>query len=345
MHPRATFAHELRTPHGSAAELGYRMPAEWTRLDTVWLSHPHNPTTWPGCLAEAQAQHANFAKELRRFVTVQIVGEDLPLTTDDAWIRDYGPIFVKNAAGELACHDFHFNNWGGKYGDCGNDDVVPQYVARMIGVPLWIHDFVLEGGSIEVNGAGTVMTSESCLLGPGRNTGMRRADIEAALHEYLGTEHVIWLPAGIEGDDTDGHIDDLARFIDVATIAAVRAPAGHPDHAVLERNWALLGAATDQSGRRIERVPLPVPEPRSWYFPPEDDWQGGERLVPASYANFLIANEGVLVPTFAQASDEAALRLFEQLFPGKQIVGVPAQHLVVGLGSLHCLSQQQPMAG
>ena len=174
---------------------------------------------------------------------------------------------------------------------------------------------------------------------------MTRAGIEAALHSYLGTSHVIWLPAGIEGDDTDGHIDDLARFVDASTVAAVRTPPGHPDHAVLERNWVLLGEARDQHGKRIERVALPVPEPRSWYFPPEDDWQGGERLVPASYANFLIANDGVLVPTFAQASDDAALRLFSELFPGKQIVGVPAQYLVVGLGSLHCLSQQQPAVG
>lgn len=345
MHPRASFVSELEIPTESAAALGYRMPAEWTRLYCVWLSQPHNPTTWPGCLAEAQAQHAEFAALLRRFVKVQIVGTDLPLATDDAWIRDYGPIFVKNAGGELACHDFHFNNWGGKYGDCGNDDVVPQHVARLLGVPVWIHDFVLEGGSIEVNGIGTVMTSESCLLGPGRNVGMMRAEIEAALHDYLGTSHVIWLPAGIEGDDTDGHIDDLARFIDASTVAAVRTPAGHPDHAVLERNWELLGEARDQDGKRIERVALPVPEPRNWYFPPEDGWAGGERLVPASYANFLIANDGLLVPTFAQASDEVALRLFEELFPGKQIVGVPAQYLVVGLGSLHCLSQQQPAAG
>lgn len=345
MHPRAPFASELETPTQTAAALGYHMPAEWEPLAAVWLSKPHNPTTWPGCLKEAQAQHANFAAQLRRFVTVQIVGEDLELATDDAWIRDYGPIFVKNAAGELACHDFHFNNWGGKYGDCGNDDVVPQHVARRLGIPVWIHDFVLEGGSIEVNGAGTVMTSESCLLGPGRNAGLTRVDIDAALHAFLGTRHAIWLPAGIEGDDTDGHIDDLARFVDAATVAAVRAPAGHPDHDVLERNWDVLGQARDQDGRRIERVALPMPEPRSWYFPAEDDWPGGERLVPASYANFLIVNRAVLVPTFAQASDDAALRLFEQLFPGREVVGVPAQFLVVGLGSLHCLSQQQPARG
>jgi agmatine deiminase len=344
-HPHADFFVKLKVPTESAAALGYRMPAEWEPLAAVWLSLPHNETTWPGCLAQAQAQHANFAAQLRRFVEVQIVGVDIDLMTDDAWIRDYGPIFVKDASGALACHDFHFNNWGGKYGTCGNDDVVPQHIAHRLGVPVWVHDFVLEGGSIEVNGAGTVMTSESCLLGPGRNAGLSRVDIEAALHAFLGTRHAIWLPAGIEGDDTDGHIDDLARFVATSTVAAVRAPEGHPDFAVLERNWEVLGAARDQDGRRIERVALPMPTPRRWYFPPEDDWAGGERMVPASYANFLIANGGVLVPTFAQESDEVALRLFEELFPGKEIVGVPAEFLVVGLGSLHCLSQQQPAAG
>ena len=195
------------------------------------------------------------------------------------------------------------------------------------------------------NEAGTVMTSESCLLGPGRNAGLTRVDIDAALHAFLGTRHAIWLPAGIEGDDTDGHIDDLARFVDAATVAAVRAPAGHPDHEAPERTRHPPGRPAAQAARPIERVALPMPEPRSWYFPAEDDWPGGERLVPASYANFLIVNRAVLVPTFAQASDDAALRLYDHLFPGGEVEGVPAQFLDVGLGSLHCLSQQQPARG
>jgi agmatine deiminase len=340
-HPR--IPQPLTELTASAAELGYRMPAEWEPLSALWLSRPHNPTTWPGCLAEAQAQHAHFTAEARRFVPVRSLGESIAIATDDAWIRDYGPIFVKrDSDGALALHDFHFNNWGGKYGDCEHDDLVPQKIALLLGMPLWIHDFVLEGGSIEVNGCGTVMTSESCLFHPGRNASMDRTTIEAELHAALGTTRLIWLPAGIAGDDTDGHIDDLARFVSADTIAAVRAPKNHPDHKVLERNWSALKRARDQNGNRIQQVALPAPDPIFWDFPPEDDWPGGIRQVPASYANFLFANRGLLVPTFDQPSDEVALRILEQLFPTRQIVPVPARYLVVGLGSLHCLSQQQP---
>lgn len=341
-HPR--ISHPLHELTQSAAELGYRMPAEWEPLTAIWLARPHNPTTWPGCLAEAQAQHADFAAAVRRFVPVRMLGESIAVATDDAWIRDYGPIFVKrDGDGAVALHDFHFNNWGGKYGDCSQDDIVPQKVALLLSMPLWVHDFVLEGGSIEVNGKGTVMTSESCLFHPGRNARQDRAAIEAELHAALGTTHTIWLPSGIAGDDTDGHIDDLARFVAPDTIAAVRAPAGHPDHDVLERNWSVLSQARDQAGNRLQLVPLPAPPPILWDFPPEDDWPGGIRPVPASYANFLFANRAVLVPTFDQDTDDEALKLFEQLFPGRQIVPVPARYLVVGLGSLHCLSMQQPL--
>lgn len=342
-HPILPFVEQLTRPQQSAAELGYRMPAEWEPLGAVWLARPHNPTTWPGCLDAAQEQHLGFVSALRRFVPARVLGEGLDIATDDAWIRDYGPIFVKrDSDGAIAVHDFHFNNWGGKYGDCARDDVVPQKVALLLGKPLWIHDFVLEGGSIEVNGRGTVMTSESCLLHPGRNAKLSRADIERELHAALGTSHAIWLPSGIAGDDTDGHIDDLARFVSADTVAAVRAPADHPDHAVLERNWAALEQARDERGQKLQLVALPAPPPLYWDFPPEDDWPGGVRPVPASYANFLFANHGLLVPTFDQDTDEVALRLFEQLFPDRQVVGVPARYLVVGLGSLHCLSQQQP---
>lgn len=341
-HPR--IPQPLQELGPSAAELGYRMPAEWETLSSIWLARPHNESTWPGCFAEAQAEHAEFTAAVRRFVPVRMLGESISIATDDAWIRDYGPIFVKrDSDGAVALHDFHFNNWGGKYGDCARDDVVPQKIALLLGMPLWIHDFVLEGGSIEVNGRGTVMTSESCLFHPGRNASLDRSAIEAELHAALGTTHTIWLPGGIAGDDTDGHVDDVARFVGEDTVAAVRAPAGHPDHEVLERNWAVLQAARDQQGRRLQLVPLPAPDPILWDFPPEGDWPGGHRPVPASYANFLFANRAVLVPTFGQPSDEVALRTFEQLFPTRQIVPVASKHLIVGLGSLHCLSQQQPL--
>ena len=341
-HPR--IAHPLHELTTSAAELGYRMPAEWEPQSAIWLARPHNRSTWPGCFAEAEAEHAAFTAAVRRFVPVRMLGESISIASDDAWIRDYGPIFVKHRdTGALAIHDFHFNNWGGKYGDCQRDDVVPQKIALLLGLPLWVHDFVLEGGSVEVNGAGTVLTSESCLLHPGRNQGRDRAAIEAALHAALGTTRAIWLPAGIAGDDTDGHVDDLARFTSADTIAAVRAPAGHPDHDVLGRNWELLKNARDQAGQKFQLASLPAPSPIAWDFPAEDDQPGGVRPVPASYANFLIAGRAVFVPTFDQPTDDQALRLLEQLFPGQQVIPVGAKHLVVGLGSLHCLSQQQPV--
>lgn len=341
-HPR--ISHPLHELTVSAAELGYRMPAEWEQLSAIWLARPHNPTTWPGCFAEAKAQHAAFTAAVRRFVPVRMLGESISIATDDAWIRDYGPIFVKHReSGSLALHDFHFNNWGGKYGDCQRDDLVPQKIALLLNLPLWIHDFVLEGGSIEVNGAGTVMTSESCLFHPGRNSALDKPAIEAVLHGALGTTHAIWLPAGIAGDDTDGHIDDLARFASPDTIVAVRAPAGHPDHEVLERNWTLLQASRDQAGQKFQLIELPTPAPILWDFPPEDDWPGGVRPVPASYANFLFANRAVFVPTFDQPTDDQALKTLEQVFKDHKVVPVPAKYLVVGLGSLHCLSQQQPV--
>jgi agmatine deiminase len=348
-HPKTAFFRHLTVLRSCARALGYRMPAEWEPMRRVWLSPPQNPATWPHCFAQARAQFRGFAQALRRQVTVAsttIAG----IPTNDAWVRDFGPIFVVRDPAvdhgddlpRKALHDFRFNGWGGKYERRGLDDLVPQHIAARLGLPLWVHNLVFEGGSIDVNGRGTVMTTEQCLLHKNRNPRKKRGQIVAELHEALGTRHVIWLPGGIVGDDTDGHIDDIARFVTPGTIVAVRARRGHPDQAMLERNWRALRQARDQDGHPLTLVALPAPEPILYRFPADRYRPGGLAPLPASYANFLIVNGAVFVPIFGQDTDEKALHILGQALPRYRIVGLRAEHLVVGLGAFHCLSQQEP---
>jgi agmatine deiminase len=334
----------------TAAELGYRMPGEFEPLDAVWLTYPHNIETWPGCFEKACAQYDRFIEALREFVPVEVLGRTRNWKTGDSWVRDYGPIFVVNQDArpgkKLACHDFVFNGWGGKYGGdkkfYAGDDAVPTRVAKLLKIPVWQHRLVLEGGSIDVNGRGTVMTTEQCLLNKNRNPRKTRDQIIAEVHAALGTRHVVWLPGGIIGDDTDGHIDDIARFVNPTTVVACHPQKSHPDYPVLAKNFDVLKSAKDQDGRKLDLVELPHPNPILYDFPPDRFGPGGKNPVPASHANFLIANGGVLVPIFGQKSDAKALRVIEKAMPGKKIVGVRSEYLVVGLGALHCLSQQQP---
>jgi agmatine deiminase len=348
-HPKTAFFRHLHVLRGSARALGYRMPAEWEPLRRVWLSPPANPATWPHCFAQAKAQFRAFAQALRCHVTVAtttVAG----IPTNDAWVRDFGPIFVVRDPAAVhaddlprkALHDFRFNGWGGKYERRGLDDLVPQHIAARLGLPLWVHNLVFEGGSIDVNGCGTLMTTEQCLLNKNRNPRKKRAQILAELHDALGTNHAIWLPGGIVGDDTDGHVDDLARFVSPDTVVAVRARRGHPDSGMLERNWRALRQARDQDGRRLTLIALPAPEPIQYEFPADRYRPGGLAPLPASYANFLIVNGAVLVPIFGQARDDQALRILEKALPRHTVIGLRAEHLVVGLGAFHCLSQQEP---
>lgn len=367
----------LTQPSQSARALGYRLPAEFEPTEALWLTYPHNLDTWPNCYEKACAQYDEFIKQGKRFVKVNVIGRDFQWKTNDSWVRDYGPIFVvrgeakgqgprdkgqgqsnpkseirnrKSSAPSplppLACHDFTFNGWGGKYDtDIYNpalDDVIPRYIAKVLNIPIWSHDLILEGGSIEVNGRGTLMTTKQCLLNQNRNCKLTQAQIEESIHEALGTRHTLWLPGGIEGDDTDGHIDDVARFIGPDTIAAIRAPNESADHEMLEQNWRAIEAARDQDGNKFNLVALPVPEPMFHDYPPIGPDEGGHYQIPASYANFLILNEGVLVPIFGQKADDVAMRTLEKALPGRQIIGVRADVLVVGFGALHCLSMQQP---
>ena len=332
-----------QSPDRSAAELGYRMPAEFDPVAAVWLTKPRNTETWPGCFEQAAEQHAQLVQSLERVIKVELIGRDHSWPINDSWIRDYGPIYVVRA-GEpaMAIHDFVFNGWGGKYGnEYSDDDVIPRRIAALQGLPVWAHTLVLEGGSIDLNGRGTVMTTAQCLLNPNRNPHMTRDQIESELHGALGTRHCIWLPGGIVGDDTDGHIDDIARFVTPSTVLASRAPQHHADYAVLEENFQTLLAARDQDGRKLEVIELPVPDPILYRFPADRFGPGGENPVPASYANFLIVNRYVFVPTFGQPGDDKALRMIEKA-TGWTAVPIRSERLVVGLGAVHCLSMQQP---
>jgi agmatine deiminase len=318
------------------------MPAEFEPIEAVWLTYPHESTTWPGCIDAARQQYDFFMSQVARFARVELIGPRWRFPTDDSWIRDYGPLFVITESGQLACHDFIFNAWGEKYDNFEDDDRIPQHIARQLDIPIWVHDMVLEGGSVDVNGLGTLLTTEQCLLNDNRNPHLMREEIEDHLRRTLCAHHVIWLPGGIDGDDTDGHVDDVARFANPTTILAVRALSDHPDHEMLERNFEVLRRSVDQDGHAFELMELPAVPPIVFDYPPDRYSQGGPCPLPASYANFLIVNDAVLVPTFDKQTDDAALDVIQRAFPRRHVVGVRSEWLVVGLGALHCLSMQQP---
>lgn len=348
-----------------AAAGGFVMPAEWERHDGTWLAFPHNVRDWPGKFAPIPWVYGEI---VRRIVPGEIVnllvndaaheakarrlfervGLDLRrvrfhrFPTNRIWARDMGPIFVRKGK-QVAIAQFRFNAWA-KYPDWQRDDKVPERASRALGVALRpvVHDgreVVLEGGGIDVNGAGTILTTEECLLDPVvqvRNPGFGREDYEAIFANELGATKTIWLGKGIAGDDTHGHVDDLARFVNATTIVLCREPNGaDPNHALLEENRERLEGARLADGRKVEVAFLPMPDPVVL---------DGQRL-PASYANFYIANAAVLVPTFNDPRDRVALGILGELFPERPVIGIHAVDLVWGLGTLHCLSQQQPAAG
>jgi len=341
----------------------YRMPAEWEPHEAAYLVWPHNLDTWPGnfdpipaVFAKMAAAIASFEPvrvmvkdggrigEVRRMIRETAAGDDaimaridlFHLDTNDSWVRDHGPIFVNRIAGngprQIAL-DWKFNSWGEKYGAFDLDDVVPQKLGARYGFEVVEPGIVLEGGSIDPNGAGSLLTTESCLLNPNRNPHLTRTGIEVYLKTYLGVTNVLWLGDGIAGDDTDGHIDDLARFVARDTVVTVvEEDPADVNYKVLQDNLARLRKMRDERGELLRIETLPMPRPVVY---------DGTRL-PASYANFYIANGGVVMPTFDCPADAIAIATLARLFPGRRVVGVPASELVWGLGAIHCLTQQHP---
>jgi len=331
-----------------------RMPAEWEPHAATWLAWPHAVTTWPGCLDAAEREFEFFVRALARFERVSLVVQSAAhrdeiaarlgaivsagtvrlhvIPTDDVWMRDIGPTFVRGAAGLVAL-DWTFNAWGGKYAPWDRDDAVAAQVATLAGVACERPGIVLEGGAIEVDGDGTLLATEPTLLDPKRNPGIDKPAIEALALELLGVRKTIWLGDGIEGDDTDGHIDDIARFVAPGRVVCAHEPdPRRANHAPLEDCRARLLAARDAAGRTLEVIDLPMPA---------TVFADGAPL-PASYANFYVANGALLVPVFDCPADERALGMLRPLFPGREVVGIPSRALVRGLGAVHCLSQQQP---
>lgn len=331
------------------------MPAEWEEQEGIWISWPENVDTFPdlqgveeayvqliGTVARYERVHLLVRDESVAEYVTDLLGADRPGGNHlkfhmgkyaDVWFRDYGPSFVVHRKRSiLAMVDWTFNAWGNKYPGLLYDDTIPSLINRDLMIPRFLPGIVLEGGSIDVNGSGTVLTTEQCLLHPNRNPHLDRAGIEWRLKEYLGCSHVLWLKEGIAGDDTDGHIDDIARFVNARTIlCAVEEDPDDENYAPLQENYHRLKKATDQEGNPLTVIPIPMPgEIRD------------ETRLPASYANFLITNRAVLFPTFEHPNDRIAENILEGLFPGREIKGIDCRAMVQGLGSLHCVSQQQP---
>jgi agmatine deiminase len=335
-------------------ELGYRMPAEWHPHAATWLAWPKDPETFIDRVPAAERAFLQVIAALAPHETVNLLVDDetaersvrarcdfdgaenvrlIKLETVDSWIRDYGPNFLINDRGGLAYNDWIFNAWGGKYEELKRDDAIPKQLESLLRVPRFEPGIVLEGGAIDVNGAGVVLTTEQCLLNPYRNPHLTRAEIEKYLRDYLGVSKTIWLGEGIVGDDTDGHIDDIARFVNETTIVcALEEDPADPNHELLQDNLRRLRHATDAHNRPFEIVTLPMP----------GVIEGRDGRLPASYANFLIANAVVLAPVFGHSNDTRAIETLQSLFPTRHVMPVHAEDLVWGMGTIHCLSQQQP---
>jgi agmatine deiminase len=341
-------------------ELGYRMPAEWEPHRGTWLTWPRPEgisfpekfeTVLPvfskivGHLVQVEEVHINVWDAAKEAEVRDLLGKaQIPMErlkfhhfpAYEPWCRDHGPTFlVRESHGkrERAIVDWEYNAWGGKYAAFDLDNLVPQHVARFRNLQLFSPGIVLEGGSVDVNGRGTLITTESCLLNPNRNPHLSQKEIAKYLRDFLGVRNVLWLNEGLVGDDTDGHVDDLARFVNPTTVMIpIEENLDDANYQLLQDNLLRLRMARDQEGRLLRIVKLPMPGFVE---------QQGQRL-PASYANFYIANEVVLVPTFGRANDSVALDILQKEFPKRRVIGIDCTELIWGLGSIHCLTQQEP---
>ena len=351
------------------SSLNYRLPPEWAPHQATWLAWPHNPEDWPGKFQAIPWLYAEIIRLLSAHEHVHLIVQDAKeesralsvlerahanldrvvfhqWPTDRVWTRDSGPIFIRNEQGHIAITNWRFNAWA-KYDDWHLDDQLPSRISAELNLREWQptitlangqpHRLVLEGGSIDTNGDGILLTTEECLLSEvqQRNPGVSREQLEKALHDYLGIDQVLWLNRGIAGDDTHGHIDDISRFVAPTTIVtAVEPNIADPNHAPLAENLQRLKSARSQAGKQFTIVELPLPRPVVFR----------RQRLPASYANFYIANSLVLVPTFHDPSDRLALQILSEVFPGREVIGIHSVDLVWGLGTLHCMTQQQPVA-
>jgi len=332
-------------------EDGFAMPAEWAPHQACLMEWPTQTRAqlWGELLDEAKRDYATVARAIAAFEPVIMVAdpaqageahdhcgsgiEILPVPIDDSWMRDNGPIFVADPRGRLALVHFRFNSWGERYLPYDRDALVPAAIAAHLGVRRYAAPFVLEGGSIFVDGEGTLLTTEQCLLNPNRNPQLGKRDIERYLYDYYGIDHILWLGDGIVGDDTDGHIDDLTRFVSEDTVVTVvEANKSDDNYRPLQENLRLLKQMRLENGKQLQVVELPMPSPVVYE---------GQRL-PASYANFYIANDHVVVPTYRDKNDDKALDVLQQCFPERQVIGLDSRDIIWGLGSFHCLSQQEP---
>ncbi len=337
--------------------LGLHFPAEFAPQRAMWLSWPHKEASWPGkidtifpvyaqfikivaegqrvCINVADAAMKAFAEKHLNAVGANMAQIDFFMhPTNDAWCRDHGPAFVVNyEKKQKAIVDWGYNAWGDKYPPYDLDDVIPTLIGEKLGLQVFNPGIVMEGGSVEFNGKGTLMTTKACLLNPNRNPNLNQGQIEQYLHDYYGAEHFLWLGDGIDGDDTDGHIDDLTRFVNHDTVVTVvEHNKADVNYEPLQENLHLLNTLRLQDGKQLNVVELPMPAPVIFEDQP----------LPASYANFYIANQHVIVPTFQDKNDDKALDIIQSVFPTRKVVGLDSTDLIWGLGSFHCLSQQEP---
>lgn len=339
--------------------LGYHFPAEWHPHRATWLSWPHKEASWPGKLEAVYAPYCRFIREvsygeqvcinvadqaMETLATTHLVAAGVDMAnirffhhpTDDAWCRDHGPAFLINHDEGIgkAIVDWGYNAWGNKYPPYEQDDVIPTLVGKALNLPVFHPGIVMEGGSVDFNGQGAVLTTKACLLNENRNPQLKQEQIEMYLHEYYGISQVLWLGDGIVGDDTDGHIDDITRFVNADTVVTVIEEDRTDDnYSILQENLRLLQKMRLENGKPLNIVELPMPAPVIY---------DGQRL-PASYANFYIANAAVVVPMYRdEKNDQKALDVLATCFPDRKIVGIDSTDIIWGLGSWHCLSQQEP---
>lgn len=339
-------------------ELGYRFPAEFELHAATWLSWPHKEASWPGkiqsiypsyclfikALTENEPVHINvFNEAMKSFAQTKLEDASVNMDrvkffthpTNDAWCRDHGPAFLVNPAASQPkiIIDWNYNAWGNKYPPYDLDDRIPTLIAAAYQIPVLYPEIIMEGGSVDFNGKGTLISSESCLLNPNRNPHLSRSGIEAYLEAYYGVEQVLWVKDGIVGDDTDGHIDDTVRFFNEdSVLAVVEENKSDDNYEILQRNLADLKTMRLLNGKQLNVVELPMPDKIIF----------ADQRLPASYANFYIANGLVVVPTFRCDKDEKALQIIQDAFPERKVTGIDSTDIIWGLGSFHCLSQQEP---